>query len=173
MNAPLVQARRPLFMRDDAVLERLEPLIGADPREILDRFAAAGGKIAELKNREARITGLLAAYRAQFTGGMTHYEHERGQILASIVERRRREILDAGEKPVETALDSYARATDEYRQWLDQKFVERREMFNLEAELAQVHADLEAARLERDEARQELRIAEEAMRLVRAEMGVA
>lgn len=164
--------RAPRFARDEALLDRLEPIIGMDPRGALDSFSAAGGEIVRLRRQEAEILGQLAAYRAQFTGGMTHYEHERSQLLASIVEERRRELIANGEKPVEGALDSYARATEQYKNWLDQKFVERREMFALEAELAQVHADLEAARLQKEEAQQAARLTEECIRFARAEMGL-
>jgi hypothetical protein len=157
----------------ESVYQRIGLITGIDPDQALRDLAMAGDEVRDQRRAEAAILADLAALRSQFTGGLTHYEHERSCVLAEIIEDLRRGYEEASQKVTESALETKARADARYRDWLDMKWVERRRMHELEAELAQVQADLEGARAKKEYALQVLRLNEELTRIARAELGIS
>jgi multidrug resistance efflux pump len=156
----------------ESVYERVGLITGIDPDTALRDLQVAGSEIRRLREGEANLLAELAAYRAQFTGGLTHYEHERSCVLAEIIEDLRRGYQDASQKVTEAALETKARADGRYRDWLDRMFVERRRMHELDAELARLQAGIEEARARKEHALQVLRLNEELIRVARSESGL-
>lgn len=157
-------------MPDDGLTaaERLIAVAGIDPARGLAAFEEKAKKVAQLRTKEAEILGTLAAYRSRFWRDGT-FNHERKALLATIMEDRRSALESAGQKVVEAALDSYARASKTYRDWLTEAAAERRRMHELDAELALVRAKTEYAEGQQELAHQRLRLNEEIIRFARAE----
>lgn len=152
------------------VFDRLPAIIGRDPDKAMRRLHEANHRLHGLRTKAAEKRAELASLRAQFWGGdSSNFTHERKIQLAEIIENRRRELVQRGERATEAALDSYARSSVGYRNWIELQHKRREDMYRLEAELAQIEADAEAAEGERELARQVIRLIEEAIRFARSE----
>lgn len=157
-----------------SALDRITAVVGHNPTDALRRYNRANKRLHELKSRAAGVVADLASLRAQFYGGETsNFNHERKVLLAELMEARRAEQIETGQKVVEAALERYAYAHPIYKSWLVAQHERRERMHRLEAELAQIEADAEAAVGERRLAEQAIRMNEELIRWSRAEMGMA
>lgn len=123
--------------------------IGADPerwlqayREQVDKVHAAGLALAKVKAELAQ----LAARHGGGKGQQSHFEYERKAKYSEIAEGRRGELLRAGEKVVEAALESYAHAHPAYLAFLEHARSERARYEALQAKLSEAFADLEHAK---------------------------
>lgn len=160
-------------LTDTPILERLSGVIGTDPLAPMEQMHALNAEARRLRERAGGIRTELAPLRARFYGGTaSHYDHERKLLLAELMEAERRRLQEDGERVVETALDRYAHAAPEYKQWLREQHRDRERMSQLEAQIAQIDADLEGITAERSVFMQASRLAEECVRLARAEMGL-
>lgn len=168
MGEPAVVGRIP---RANA-FDNLKAIAGIDPDEGFQRYREANEAVVALKKREAEILATLAAYRGRFWKDGT-FNHERKALLASIQEARREALEQSGTKVVEAALESYARASTTYRDWLTAQARDRQEMHSLDARLVHTRARIEHAEGEREMAKQRLRLNEEVLRFARAEAYVA
>lgn len=161
-------------MSTDTALARIEAVVGHDPMEAFRRLHRANARLHELRKKAAGVQADLASLRAQFYGGeSSNFNHERKVLLAELMEARRAELHEAGEKVVETAIERYAYAHPVYKSWLATQHERRERMHRLEAELAQIEADAEAVQGERKLIEQIARMNEEIVRWSRAEMGMA
>lgn len=152
------------------VFARITAVVGRDPHRALKKLHEANQKLHALRSEAAAKKAELASLKAQFWGGdSSNFTHERKIQLAEMIENRRRELIQRGEKPTEAALDSYARSSVGYRNWIELQHRRREDMYRLEAELAQVEADAEAAEGDQELARQAIRLMEEAIRFARNE----
>src|SRR5690606_10312118 len=119
-----------------SALDRIAALIGHDPTEAFRHLQRANAKLHALRTKAAGLRADLSSLRAQFYGGeSSNFNHERKVFLAELMEARRQELIDAGEKVVETALERYAYAHPAYRSWLATQHERRERMYRLEAEL--------------------------------------
>lgn len=134
--------------RDDgysaAVSERMEAMVGVDPRTTLDKLREAQKETARLRERLAEVKSKLAIYKARY-GYPSHWEHERKALLARLASHERDRAGSKGEKVTESYLDEYAHSHGEYRSFLKEARQERERMEQLEAEAGELHAKIETA----------------------------
>lgn len=128
-----------------SVLDRAEALFGFQPGEVLSQLRDAQAETTRLRREEAQLAAELASYRARFAYP-SHFEHERKLKLSVLKEARRAEYSRMGEKITESALDEYAHAHPEYRQFLDAGLRDRQKMEQLEANLVEVRGKIETAK---------------------------
>lgn len=117
---------------------RTQALVGVDMDELIETV-----RVASLAYGEQRA-------RVEY---LTEYRKAK---LYSIVEQRRAEMDEAGVKVTEARLESIARASKDYKAFLDQQYTEK-------VKLVQVEADYYALRNRLDAVQEQLR-------LVRSEM---
>lgn len=153
-------------------LDNLRAIAGIDIDGAFASYRSTNEAVVALKKLEAEILATLAAYRGRFWRDGT-FNHERKALLASIQEARREALEENGDKVVEAALESYARASKSYREWLTEQARDRQEMHTLDARLVHTRARIEHAEGERELAKQRLRLNEEVLRFARAEAYVA
>jgi hypothetical protein len=160
-------------MSEPTIIDRVQVATGRDVMRPLRRLSEINQDLHALGLKAAGIKGDLASLRAQFFGfEHSNYNHERKVLLAELMEARRQEMIEAGEKYTEGYLTSYAHAHPVYKSWLATQHERRERMHRVEAELAQVEADIEAAQGERTIALQASRLMEEMIRFARGEMGM-
>lgn len=128
-----------------AVSERMESMVGVDPRTTLDKLREAQQETSRLRAREAEVKAKLATYKARY-GYPSHWEHERKALLSRLSAHERDRANNAGEKVTESYLDEYAHSHGEYRSFLKEARQERERMEQLEAEAAELHGKIETAK---------------------------
>ena len=127
------------------VSERLEAMVGVDPRETLEKLRTAQDNTRLLRQQLAFKKAELSSYKARY-GFPSHWEHERKALLARLSGNRRIELGARGEKVTESALDEYAHGHSEYRSFLEVALRDRQAMERLDAEVAKLHDDIETAK---------------------------
>lgn len=128
-----------------AVSERMESMVGVDPRQTLDLLRDAQRETSKMRAQEAQVLAKLATYRARFSYP-SHWEHERKALLSRLSAHERDRAGAAGEKVTESYLDEYAHSHGEYRSFLKEAQQERERMEVLEAEAKALHGKIETAK---------------------------
>lgn len=147
--------------RRATTLERIRSLVGVDPDREHDLMHEAMARVKIARTRESSLVAELKAFEAYFErDGLTnHFDNERKVILAEIAMSRRKEIEDGQEKVtgLKEYLDDFAHSHPTYKEWLETKREDRRQMSRLQAEVAQARAEVEAARMDVTAAEQKIR----------------
>lgn len=124
---------------------RLGEDLGLDPEQLLQSYRDQVDTVHQASIRVARIKADLARLAAEHgsRGQNSHWDHGRKALLAKLSEARRAELLAAGEKVVEKALDTEAHAHHDYLAFLDRGRRELEEYEHRQADLSEAFADLE------------------------------
>lgn len=126
------------------VSDRLESMVGVDPRDTLAKLREAQQVTAGLRKRIAEKKAELASYKARY-GYPSHWEHERKALLSRLMNNERIKHQIRSEKFTESALESQAHAHEEYRSFLSDGLRDRQVMERLDAEVARLHGEIETA----------------------------